>query len=110
MLGQLPAECYFAPEVFELERQRLFGKLWIFAGLATEVSTPDSFITREIAGRHVVIQNFDGEIKALENVCLHRGKLIQPEPSGCRPMVCGYHGWRDGSDGGVRTIPFETDC
>lgn len=110
MLGQLPPTCYCDASNFQLEQERLFGRLWIFAGLRHAVSIPDSYFTRELAGRQVVIQNFDGHLKAFENICLHRGKLIQTEAQGCRPLVCGYHGWRYGEDGSVKVIPFEGEC
>jgi carnitine monooxygenase subunit len=110
MLGQLPLRCYTDADVFAIERERLFGRLWIFAGLVHSVAAPDNFFTREIAGRQVVVQNIDGELKAFENVCLHRGKLIQVEECGRRPLVCGYHGWRYGADGTAIAIPFESEC
>lgn len=108
--GLLSPACYWSTDVFLKERERLFGALWVFAGLKQALATADSFITREIAGRQVVLQNFDGALRAFENVCLHRGKLIQPAAAGCRPLVCGYHGWRYGADGAVTMIPFEDDC
>jgi len=108
--AQLSAEHYLSEAVFEQERSALFGSLWIFAGLATFVRNPDEFFTCVIGGQPVVVQNFDGTLRAFRNACAHRGKLIQTEAWGRRPLVCGYHGWRYDNDGRPVTIPFESEC
>jgi phenylpropionate dioxygenase-like ring-hydroxylating dioxygenase large terminal subunit len=46
-----------------------------------------------------VIQNFSGILKAFQNVCAHRFKIIQTEEFGNRPLLCGYHGWSYDKDG-----------
>jgi phenylpropionate dioxygenase-like ring-hydroxylating dioxygenase large terminal subunit len=96
---------YLSQDIFELEQRKIFRKVWLFAGLKTLLPKHNSFITRKISGIPVVIQNFNGEIRAFENVCLHRNALIQREPAGCRPMVCPYHAWRYGEHGEVANIP-----
>ena len=37
--GMIPAHVYSDPEVFELERERLFGRTWVF--LAHDSEVPD---------------------------------------------------------------------
>lgn len=54
-----------------------------------------------------MIQNFHGQIRAFENVCLHRSALIQTDAIGCRPLVCPYHAWSYDEQGRVKNIP---DC
>lgn len=110
MRGQLPPACYIDSGVFGIEQERLFRKTWQFAGLAHFVSASDGYLTTEIGGVNIVIQNCAGVLKAFENVCLHRGKRIHTQPWGVGPLVCGYHGWRYGNDGSVVTIPFESDA
>lgn len=110
MIGLLPPYCYTSPEIFALERDRIFSRLWIFVGLKQAVAAPDAFVTREIGGVPIVVQNMDGVVRAFENICAHRGKLIQREFMGTRPLVCGYHGWRYGEDGVVKTIPLHDEA
>lgn len=98
---------YLSTEIFEQERLKIFRKVWLFAGLKTLLPKNNSFITRKIAGIPIVIQNFHGELRAFENVCLHRSALLQTEPVGCRPLVCAYHAWRYDAQGQVANIP---DC
>lgn len=98
---------YLSPEIFEREQRKIFRKVWLFAGLKTLLTKHNAFVTRKIAGIPVVIQNFNGELRAFENVCLHRSALIQAEPVGCRPLVCPYHAWRYNACGEVDHIPDE---
>lgn len=108
--GLLSPRHYIDPAVFAEERERIFSNCWIFAGLASLVAEPDQFFTCEIAGRDVVVQNFNGEIRAFENICRHRGKRIQTDAFGKRQLVCGYHGWRYAANGEVAIIPLEAEC
>lgn len=96
---------YLSQEVFDLERERLFRKLWVFAGLRTMVRNNHDFLSRHIAGIPVVIQNFDGELRAFENACLHRGARLQADPVGNRPLICPYHCWRYDASGAAAKIP-----
>lgn len=107
MRSRMHPKYYLSPEIFEREQRKIFRKVWLFAGLKTLLPKNNSFITRKICGIPVVIQNFNGEIRAFENVCLHRNTLIQKEAVGCRPLICPYHAWRYGEHGEVKNIP---DC
>lgn len=106
MRSLLGAEYYTSPEVFEREQDRLFRKLWIFAGSKTLLVEPDSFITRTIGGVPIVVQNFAGTIKAFVNRCAHRQSAIQIGDHGVRRLACPYHGWVYDDDGKAASIPF----
>lgn len=107
MRSRMHPRYYLSKEIFDIERKKIFRKVWLFAGLKTLLSKHNAFLTRKIAGIPVVIQNFDGELRAFENICLHRSSLIQNDAVGCRPLVCPYHAWRYNSQGAVEKIP---DC
>jgi len=99
------AKYYLSQEIFEREQSKIFRKLWLFAGLKTLLQKNNAFLTRTICGIPIVIQNLHGEIRAFENVCLHRNALIQFGDVGCRPLACPYHGWLYGEHGEVKNIP-----
>lgn len=103
----LPQSDYFDPSVFAKEQTHIFRKLWIFAGLRTLLAEPDSFLTRTIGGIPIVIQNFDGVLKAFRNQCAHRQAPLQLEEYGKRRLVCRYHGWTFDEAGKVRSMPGE---
>ncbi|MEO7578879.1 MAG: SRPBCC family protein [Massilia sp.] len=107
MQSRMPPEAYIDEEWFARERDLLLKPLWQFVGLKMMLSKPNAFITRTLCGIPVVVQNFNGELRAFENLCLHRQNPIQTAPHGVRPLVCSYHGWGYGKDGGADNIPFE---
>ncbi|MEY4509230.1 MAG: hypothetical protein RLZZ450_1352 [Pseudomonadota bacterium] len=103
----LPTEHYTSPALFERERQRIFGRVWLFAGLKMMVSRSGAYYARTLAGRPIALQNVGGEIGCFLNVCAHRNAMVQPEGLGVRGFVCGYHGFRYAIDGSVAQIPME---
>ena len=47
-----------------------------------------------------------GEVRALFNVCRHRGALVCREREGnTRQFQCIYHGWTYNTDGSIKGIP-----
>lgn len=107
MRAALQSDHYISPEVFALEQQRIFGRLWVFACLKTALNADQAFATRKIGGRSVLIQNTGGKIRAFENACPHRLMPLQEAAFGQARMVCPYHGWVFDEAGAVKTIPKE---
>lgn len=101
----LPPRAYLDPSVFAAEQRRIFRRLWIFAGVATQLTERDAYFTRTIGGVPVVVQNCAGELRAFENQCAHRQAPVQLEAFGQRRLACPYHGWVYAADGSVRNIP-----
>ena len=96
---------YTDPRVFERERAQLFGKEWIFAGLANELALNNDYIRVPHMGRDVIVQNCKGILRAFLNSCSHRHSQIHVQPRGNRPMVCPYHGWAYDDRGVPTGIP-----
>ena len=84
---------YFEHETQDKENREIFSQCWNFVGFYEQVSEHSQFITTEIAGISVVVQNFHGELRAMHNVCTHRFAPIQQEKCGKRSLTCPYHGW-----------------
>eukprot|EP01012_Entosiphon_sulcatum_P067661 TRINITY_DN97446_c0_g1_i1.p1 TRINITY_DN97446_c0_g1~~TRINITY_DN97446_c0_g1_i1.p1 ORF type:complete len:373 (-),score=16.69 TRINITY_DN97446_c0_g1_i1:170-1288(-) len=96
---------YADSENFSLELKKVFRSSWVFAGFASSLRNKDDYITKQIGGISVVIQNFDGEIRAFHNVCSHRFSEIQKSECGNRRLQCPYHGWIYNKDGTPIGIP-----
>lgn len=101
----IPPQSYSDPAVFRREAAEIFAKCWMFVGFTDDLGQPDDFITAEIAGVSVVVQNFGGALRALHNVCTHRYAKIQLEPCGNRKLHCPYHGWVFNRDGALVGVP-----
>jgi phenylpropionate dioxygenase-like ring-hydroxylating dioxygenase large terminal subunit len=89
----LPKHLYHQQAAFDEEMRRLFPRHWQFVAMRQELAEPNDFITLDLPGQAIVVQNFKGELKAFQNVCTHRFNRIQTEERGRRPLMCGYHGW-----------------
>lgn len=76
---------------------------------AGQLPEAGSFVTADAAGTPLlVIRQDDGSVRAVANVCRHRGARVETEPAGRRKMfACPYHRWCYTRTGAIRSIPFE---
>lgn len=104
----LPYEWYTDPGVLKTERQRVFGRNWLYVGHVEQVAEPGDFFTLEAAGVPLIItRDSAGGVNALVNVCRHRGAEVVLEQQGnCgRALQCHYHAWTYGLDGKLLSAP-----
>ena len=94
-LPDLPAGRYTDQRFYELEKEHLWRKSWLFAAHIDEIPDAGSYMLWENAGQPVIIvHGDDGEIYAHYNTCRHRGAPIVTEKSGRKVrLTCKYHGW-----------------
>ncbi|MGH9949786.1 MAG: aromatic ring-hydroxylating oxygenase subunit alpha, partial [Pyrinomonadaceae bacterium] len=107
----LSRECYNSPDVFELERQKVFAKQWLLCGHESELKQVGDYTTQVFAGESIVIvRTSENEISGFLNVCRHRGHELCPNPKGnIRKFTCPYHHWTYGLDGNLRNVPSRPD-
>jgi len=99
---------YFSKEIFNKEKKNLRTG-WHYVGLKSEMPNHNDFISLNVFGIPLVIQNFNGELKCFKNVCSHRFSIIQSEKCGNRALFCPYHGWaynKKGIPSGIPKKPF----
>lgn len=106
----LPGRDYHAPEVFALEREKVFFREWFYGGRAADAPEPGDFVTVDVVGESVlVVRGSDGELRAFYNVCRHRGsRICDAETSGHAKgaIKCPYHSWTYGYDGSLIGTPM----
>jgi Rieske 2Fe-2S family protein len=89
-----PGYFYWHPEVFRLEKERMFFSDWLMVAREEEVEDPGDYLTLRILGEPVIVaRNADGEISAFYNRCAHRGTAVARESGNTRAFACPYHGW-----------------
>lgn len=106
--NSLPGADYHSPEVFELERQRVFFRNWIYVGRSERWEKVGSWRTVDIAGESILlVRGRDDRIRGFYNVCRHRGAQLCAEESGFSrvTIVCPYHAWTYGLDGSLVATP-----
>ncbi len=102
----MPGVFYTAPDLLELERERLFKREWICVGRQEELAAPGDFMTATILEEPLVLmRGDDGKIRALSNVCRHRGMVIASGSGSCRRLVCPYHHWSYDRSGQLVSAP-----
>lgn len=99
----LEAPFYTSQAVFDLDMEAIFGSHWLFCATEAEVPEPGDYVTVDI-GKYsiIVVRDDDESIRALHNVCRHRGSRILEEPCGAvGNLVCPYHQWTYRTDGSL---------
>ncbi len=108
---QVHRDIYTSPALFELERQRLWARSWLFVGHDSQVPQAGDYITTEVNGQALLmLKREDGGIALLHNRCAHKGAPLATAPSGHagRFLRCAYHGWSYRLDGSLLGVPLKT--
>ncbi len=98
----LPRQFYTSPEIFALERERIFADNWICVGREEQLAAPGSFFLADVAGESlIIVRDAAGAVHAHFNVCRHRGTRMCETPAGQfkSSIMCPYHAWTYGLDG-----------
>ena len=99
--GGIPKERYTSAAFADREWERMWTKVWLMAGLASDIPEPGDYFSFEIGPESIlVIRQHDGSIGARYNVCMHRGnRLREPGRGHADRFSCLFHGWEYGIDG-----------
>ena len=99
----LPQGFYLRPDVFEAD-MRLLEDRWVLAGHVSEAAEAGDWFTTELGAQSaIVVRGQDGVLRALANVCRHRGSRVCVEKAGSGAVLtCPYHAWTYHLDGRLR--------
>src|SRR6185295_4110660 len=104
-----PVRNYSSEERLAAERALMRRTLTPFCPSAS-LPEPGSYVARDAAGVPVVaVRGEDGQVRAFQNVCRHRGMRVAADSGCAKGLVCPYHGWSYGLDGGLRFVPHEKE-
>jgi phenylpropionate dioxygenase-like ring-hydroxylating dioxygenase large terminal subunit len=107
----LPLGRYTDEAFYELERELLFKKSWLYAAHDTEIESNGSYKLCDIAGAPVLlVRGDDGQVRAFYNACRHRGAPVVRGACGvARMLVCQFHSWSYDLRGDLVRVPDERD-
>jgi phenylpropionate dioxygenase-like ring-hydroxylating dioxygenase large terminal subunit len=108
----VPASDYTAPDVADLERRRLWPKIWHIACREEELPHVGDFVNYEILDESIlVVRTKADEYKAFYNVCQHRGRRLCDDARGsvAQGFFCRFHGWRYALDGEINHVYCRED-
>lgn len=100
---------YTDKEIFDLEMERIFGRLWVFIGHESQVPKPNDYFATRIGRQPLLItRDRAGDVHVLFNRCAHRGVKLCAETEGSAPnFQCPYHGWVYRNDGKLMGVPYQ---
>ena len=108
---------YTDPALFDLEMQRIYGRVWIYVGHESQVPNPGDTHTARIGNQDVVmVRDTTGQVNVLYNRCPHKGARLVPEGdnNAGKFFRCPYHAWTFKLDGQHLAAPmklgFEGTC
>lgn len=108
----MPSRIYTDPEIFALERERIFLRNWFF--LCREEQLPDAGDYRAFdtpGGPILLVRGEDMRLRCFANYCRHRGSLLLEGETNCgRRIMCPYHAWSYFSDGRLYGCPDMADA
>ena len=103
----LPGDFYTDPQWTEVERKQLFHGKWVCVGRIEEVQNKGDYMAVDLAGEPVVVvHGLDGSIRALSNVCRHRGTVIATGKGNAKSLLCPYHHWAYDTEGKLVNAPM----
>src|SRR6266852_7272080 len=117
----LPSPYYISEEIYSREKEAIFCREWFCAGREEQLPNSGDHVVLDVAGESIlVVRTKEGELKAHDNVCRHRGARLCEEPRekdsdyvrlsggvlGPNGIRCPYHQWTYGLDGKLLNAPY----
>lgn len=107
--GFVPSRVFNDEDIYELEKDRIFGNTWTFLAHESEVPDPGDYVVRYICDdSYIIVRDEQDEINVLANACRHQGmQVCRSERGNTSHFRCPYHGWTYRNDGELIGVPFE---
>lgn len=98
---------HYADPAWLAKEQRVLRSHPVIVGHGSKIKQPGDYFTHDATGLPIlVVRQDDGSVRAMLNICTHRGARLCNKPEGNRKaFVCPYHAWTFRPDGGLRGIP-----
>ncbi|ATE66328.1 (2Fe-2S)-binding protein [Rhizorhabdus dicambivorans] len=104
------AERYHSPDFFRKEVDKVFLKTWQYAVHEDELpNVGDTYVFDLLHKTVLITRQEDGSLKAMQNVCLHRGRKLVTHGGCKRQFRCPFHGMEWNIDGTFKWNPIGWD-
>ena len=97
----LSGKFYTDQEYYEYETTTVLRAGWHCVGRSDEFTNVGDFITLHLLNEPLIIVRDEAGIKALSNVCRHRGMRLAEGSGNTKRFVCPYHAWMYATDGSL---------
>ena len=107
---QFSGGVYYAPEIYELEKERIFKKEWQVIGRVEQFETPGDYKTFRIVDEPILVcRDKTGKLNAFRNVCRHRGVEVAVGEGNAKDFLCPYHAWQYDLNGKLLRATYAED-
>ncbi len=97
----LPGYFYTDQSYFEHECTTVLKQGWHCVGRVDELAETGDYLTLQLLNEPLIIVRDEAGIKALSNVCRHRGMRLAEGSGNTKRFTCPYHAWMYGTDGSL---------
>jgi phenylpropionate dioxygenase-like ring-hydroxylating dioxygenase large terminal subunit len=100
---------YHSREFMAAEWQRLWPRVWLIAGVVSDVAEAGDYYQFDFGHEaFVMVRGEDARIRVFYNVCPHRGnRVVLNDRGSVGQFTCAFHSWQFGLDGCLKNITDE---
>ena len=96
----IPVEPFVSRDYAEAEADKLWARVWQAACRLEEIPRVGDYVTYDIGEESIIIVRISAdEVRAMYNVCLHRGRRLTEGCGHTNQFYCRFHGWSWNIDG-----------
>src|SRR6202166_3427452 len=106
--GSISREIFIDDGIYAEELEKLFARMWLFVGHASQIKNPGDFFVSRMGEESVILcRDREGKIHVFLNTCRHRGMKVCRYDSGNTGLfTCPYHAWGYSTDGRLVGVPM----
>ena len=110
--GLVSRDLFVDPDLYEVEKERVFARCWLFVGFEDQVRKPGDYFVSRMGEESVILsRDRDNTVHVFLNSCRHRGMKVCRYDEGNTPVfTCPYHGWSYAGDGSLVGVPRYKDA
>lgn len=103
--GLIDPRRYYDPGVAQAEWERLWTRVWLIAGRASDIPNIGDWFKFDIGTQSLIVVRSNDGIRAFHNVCHHRGnRLVMADFGHAEHFTCAFHSWQWNIDGSLNRI------
>ena len=105
--GLLDRSIFSDEKIYQEELEKIFGRAWLFIGVAAQVENPNDFFLTYMGEDPVILtRDSKGQLHAFLNMCRHRGnRVVRADDGNAKNFMCTYHGWTFSNEGKLVSVP-----
>jgi Rieske 2Fe-2S family protein len=107
---QFSGGIYSSPEIYELEKERVFKREWLAIDRVESFQNPGDYKAFRIVDEPILVCcDNSGQLNGFRNVCRHRGVEVAVGEGNLKKFTCPYHAWEYDLNGRLTRATYPED-